>query len=74
NTDLMLTHTGGGKRPRQLADKMSNALLNFMQSGNPNGSDLPNWPVFTIENGETMILNDVSEVKNDPDRVARELF
>ncbi len=74
NTDLMLTHTGGGKRPRQLADKMSNALLNFMQSGNPNGSDLPNWPVFTIENGEIMILNDVSEVKNDPDREARELL
>ena len=74
NTDLMLTHTGGGKRPRQLADKMSDALLNFMQSGNPNGSGLPNWPAFTIENGETMILKDVSEVKNDPDRAARELF
>jgi len=74
NTDLMLTHTGGGKRPRLLADKMSDALLNFMRSGNPNGGKLPQWPAFTVENGETMILNDVSEVKNDPDRAARELF
>jgi para-nitrobenzyl esterase len=74
NTDLMLTHTGGGKRPRELADKMSGALLNFMRTGNPNGSALPNWPAYTIENGEIMILNDKSEVKNDPDRKARELL
>ena len=26
NTDLMLTHTGGGARPRKLADKMAGAL------------------------------------------------
>jgi para-nitrobenzyl esterase len=74
NTDLMLTHTGGGKRPRLLGDKMSDALLNFMRSGNPNGGKLPIWPAFTVENGETMVLNDVSEVKNDPDRAARELL
>jgi para-nitrobenzyl esterase len=48
NTDLMLTHTGGGKRPRQLADKMSDALLNFMRTGDPNGGKLPNWPAFTM--------------------------
>ena len=71
NTDLMLTHSGGGKRPRELSDNMSDALLNFMKTGNPNGGDLPQWPAYTIENGETMILNDVSEVKNDPDREAR---
>ncbi len=74
NTDLMLTHTGGGKRPRELAEKMSDALLNFMRTGNPNGGSLPNWPAYTTENGETMILNDVPEVKNDPDREARRLI
>lgn len=71
NTDLMLTHTGGGKRPRELGDKMSDALLNFMRTGDPNGGTLPQWPAYTIDKGETMILNDVSEVKNDPDREAR---
>lgn len=71
NTDLMLTHSGGGKRPRELAGKMSDALLNFMKTGNPNGSALPQWPAYTVEHGETMILNDVSEVQNDPDREAR---
>lgn len=74
NTDLMLTHTGGGARPRKLSAMMSDALLQFMKTGNPNGGDLPEWPAFTVENGETMVLNDVSEVKNDPDREARKLL
>jgi para-nitrobenzyl esterase len=71
NTDRMYTHTGGGKRPRMLSEKMSSSLLAFMKTGNPNAGTLPNWPKFTAENGETMVLNDVSEVKNDPDKAAR---
>ena len=74
NTDVMLTHTGGGKRPRLLSDKMSNALLQFMRTGNPNVEDLPEWPAFTVELGETMVLNDVSEVVNDPDGPGRQLL
>ena len=74
NTDLMLTHSGGGKRPRMLSDKMSETLLQFMRTGNPNGGGLPEWPHYTVEKGETMILNDRSEVKNDPDREARNLI
>ncbi|TFH21851.1 MAG: carboxylesterase/lipase family protein [Bacteroidia bacterium] len=72
NTDLMLSHTGGGSRPRKLSEKMSDALLQFMKTGDPNCECLPEWPVFTAENGETMILNDVCEVQNDPDREGRE--
>ncbi|NQU85978.1 MAG: carboxylesterase/lipase family protein [Mariniphaga sp.] len=74
NTDLMLTHTGGGARPRKLSEKMSRALLKFMSTGNPNGGGLPEWLAFTKENGETMVLNDVCEVQNDPDREGRELI
>ena len=71
NTDLMLTHTGGGARPRKLSEKMSGALLQFMKTGNPDGGGLPSWPKYTTENGEVMVLDDTSEVKNDPDREAR---
>jgi para-nitrobenzyl esterase len=74
NTDLMLTHTGGGARPRKLSEKMSDALLSFMKTGNPNCDTIPEWPKFTAENGEVMILNDVCEVKNDPDREGREMI
>jgi para-nitrobenzyl esterase len=71
NTDLMLTHTGGGSRPGKLSEKMAGALLKFMRTGDPNGGGLPEWPSYTSSNGETMILNDIPEVKNDPDREAR---
>lgn len=72
NTDFMLSHTGGGERPRKLSEKMAGSLLQFMKAGDPNGGGLPEWPRYTSENGETMVLDDVSEVKNDPDREARQ--
>ena len=71
NTDLMLTHTGGGPRPKALSAKMAGALLQFMRTGSPNGGGLPNWPEYSSAKGETMILDDTCEVKNDPDREAR---
>ena len=74
NTDRMITHSGGGVRPRKLSRKMASALLQFARTGNPNGGTLPEWPPFTVEKGETMILNDVCEVKNDPDREARTIL
>jgi para-nitrobenzyl esterase len=71
NTDLMLSHTGGGARPRKLSEKMAGYLLQFMKTGDPNGEGLLRWPKYTSADGETMILDDVCEVKNDPDREAR---
>ncbi|HMJ70543.1 MAG TPA: carboxylesterase family protein [Cyclobacteriaceae bacterium] len=74
NTDIMLTHTGGGARPRKLSTKMADSLLNFMKTGNPNGGGLPNWPAYNSANGQTMVLDDMPVVKNDPDREARKAF
>jgi para-nitrobenzyl esterase len=71
NTDLMLTHSGGGPKPRALSAKMAGSLLQFMKTGDPNGGGLPNWPKYSSANGETMVLDDTCEAKNDPDREAR---
>ena len=71
NTDLMYTHTGGGGRPRRLAEKMSAALVQFMKTGDPNGSGLTSWPKYTPAKGETLVLDDECAVKNDPDREPR---
>ncbi len=71
NTDVMLTHTGGGPRPRALSTKMAGALLQFMKTGDPNGAGLPEWPKYSASQGETMIFDDRCEAKNDPDREAR---
>ena len=51
NTDLMLTHTGGGPRPRVLSTKMAGALLQFMKTGDPNGGGLPKWPKYSADSG-----------------------
>lgn len=71
NTDRMFTHTGGGARPRKRSAKMADSLIQFMRTGKPNGGGLPAWPTYAAANGETMVLNDISAVKNDPDREAR---
>ncbi len=71
NTDLMWTHTGGGSRPRKLGQVMAGQLLQFMKTGDPNGTGLPAWPRYTPAAGEVMILDDTCVVKNDPDRDAR---
>jgi para-nitrobenzyl esterase len=71
NTDLMLSHTGGGARPRTLSARMAGHLLQFMRTGDPNAKGLTPWARYTPARGETMILDDVCEVKNDPDREAR---
>ncbi|WP_338087151.1 carboxylesterase/lipase family protein [Maribellus sediminis] len=73
NTDLMDTITGGGARPRRLAEKMSLALTNFARNGDPNHPGIPNWPKYNTSDGAVMIWNDTCEVKNDPDREARNL-
>jgi len=71
NTDVQISHTGGGSRPRKLATKMSGSLVQFMKTGSPDGGGLPDWPKYSVDNGETMILNDECAVENDPDREAR---
>ncbi len=50
---------------------MAAPLLQFMKTGDPNGGGLPAWPKYTRPTGETMVLDDVCEVRNDPDREAR---
>jgi para-nitrobenzyl esterase len=71
NTDVQISHTGGGARPRKLAAKMSDALVQFMRTGDPNCEALPKWPRYSTAIGETILLDDTCEVKNDPDREAR---
>ncbi|MGW8317382.1 MAG: carboxylesterase/lipase family protein [Bacteroidales bacterium] len=73
NTDLMDTITGGGARPRRLAENMSLALTSFARTGDPNHGGIPYWPKYEERDRAVMIWNDESEVRNDPDREARQL-
>ncbi len=57
----------GGEQAEILADRMSRAWINFARYGNPNHSDIPDWPVFTRENGYTMIFGNECQVKKNYD-------
>ena len=74
NTDLMVTHTGGGAEPRGVSDQMSAALLAFMRTGDPNCAELPQWPAYTPEDAPTMIFDVKSRMVNAPDRKALALM
>jgi len=67
NTEIAEQVSGGGPEAYALADKVSQAWINFARTGNPNNSKLPNWPTYTRENGATMLLNTKSEVRNHHD-------
>ena len=60
--------TGGGKEAYALADKVSQAWINFARSGNPSNAGLPKWPAFTRENGAVMIFDNKSEVRYNHDK------
>ncbi|MEP7141408.1 MAG: carboxylesterase/lipase family protein [Ferruginibacter sp.] len=60
--------TGGGKEACELANKISQAWINFAKNGDPNNKELPNWPKYTAENGATMIFDNKCEIKNHHDQ------
>ena len=63
--------TGGTKEAYALADKISQAWINFARSANPNHKGLPNWPAYNTTNTATMHFDNKCEVKPQLDK---ELF
>lgn len=60
--------TGGGKDAHALADKVSQAWINFARSGNPNHKGLPAWQKYTPQNGATMIFDNTCVEKYHHDK------
>ena len=56
NIALSEMATGGGEKAQALADKMSQAWIDFARTGNPG------WEAYTRDKGATMIFDDVSEI------------
>jgi para-nitrobenzyl esterase len=68
NTEITEQVSGGGKAAHALADKMSQAWINFARSGNPNHKGLPNWPTYTRTDGAVMIFDNTCGVLNNHDK------
>jgi para-nitrobenzyl esterase len=59
-----------GSRPDrfELVDIMSSTWAAFARTGNPDHPGLPHWPVYTLKDRATMILDIPCSVENDPAR------
>ena len=67
NINLAGTATGGGKAAYALADKVSQAWINFARNGNPNHQGLPFWAAYTRDSGATMIFDSTCVVGKSHD-------
>lgn len=74
NIDKCENMTGGNKSAYALADKMSQAWINFARSGNPNHKDLPKWAPYTGTSGATMFFDDHCTVRNHHDKALLDLM
>ena len=65
---------GREKEAYKLADKVSQAWINFARTGNPNVKCLPKWLPYNTKNGAVMIFDDKSEVKYKHDEELMKLL
>ncbi|MFT3783844.1 MAG: carboxylesterase/lipase family protein [Nibricoccus sp.] len=59
---------------QQMADLMSDALIAFARTGNPNTGKLPQWPRFDVEKRPTMLFDLQPRIEKDPRGGERKLF
>ena len=71
---VMTMHDPDAPGVRELASNWSATLTRFVHTGDPNGAGLPHWPAYDTNDRAVMLLNQVSKVENDPDKVHRELW
>ena len=66
--------TGTGAEAQLLADQMSDALIAFARSGNPNHRGIPKWQPYTLQRRATLVINVTSKLVQDPRGQERQLF
>lgn len=57
-----------------LAQKISRAWTAFALTGNPNHSNLPNWPAYSLEERATMVFDRECVVMSDPGGSDRQIM
>ena len=74
NIDQPGARTGSGDGARRMARRMSDALLAFARSGDPNHAALPAWTPYSLERRETLVFDDPSRLEHDPRGGERRLY
>lgn len=63
-----------GPDAQAMADRMSEALLAFARTGDPNHAGLPRWTPYSLERRETMVMDLPPRMENDPRGDERRFF
>jgi len=63
-----------GPGAQAMADRMSDALLAFARTGDPNHAGLPTWTPYSLERRETMVMDLPPRIENDPRGDERRFF
>jgi para-nitrobenzyl esterase len=71
NMDTGASMTGAANERYALGHVMSAAWAAFARTGNPNHSDMPNWPTFEPNALPTMMFGSTVRVANDPNKEER---
>jgi para-nitrobenzyl esterase len=66
--------TGTDADAQRMAGRMSDALLAFSRTGNPNHPGIPGWQPYTLPARETLVFDDSTRLVNDPRGGERKLY
>ena len=74
NTHEPSADTGDDASARAMSAAMSDALLRFARTGDPNGGALPRWPHYDLSKRQTMMFDTQTRVEADPRGEERRFF
>lgn len=66
--------TASSSEAAALASKVSDSIIHFARTGSPNAGALPEWTPYESANRATMVLNNTSQVVDDPIARRREIM
>jgi para-nitrobenzyl esterase len=74
NTRAEGSRTGEAADAQRMAELMSEALLAFARTGNPQHSGLPQWEPYGLERRQTLLFNVPPQLADDPRGGERRLY
>lgn len=74
NVGLVPQMTGTSPEAQAVADQVSETLLAFARTGNPNNRHIPHWPTYDLSRRTTMVFDRAARPVDDPRGDERRMF